>query len=174
MHEFGHVIAAKRTGCQIREVIMWPMGGLTLGERPSRWHRELVIAGAAPLVNLLLAPAIFLFWYWFGYYKGGDISQMLWSVGWANIGILLFNLLPIWPMDGGRIAQAAMEGQLGVGQSTRQLDSCIRLCLGGHRLVYACPCVRGRRPVISPYFVNVASLHVVLRDAGIGTTLGLS
>jgi Zn-dependent protease len=114
LHEFGHVLVARRFGRTAREVILSPLGGLAVIDLPKRpWH-ELLVAAAGPAVNLLLAPILFLLWYEFGYYRGGDVSLLLWSIAWANVYILVFNLLPIWPLDGGRVLQSAISSRIGL------------------------------------------------------------
>ncbi len=117
LHELGHVVAARRLGQTAQEVILWPLGGLALVEFSKRWGTELLIAAAGPAVNLVLVPIVFFLWHQFGYYHGGDVSNFLWQLGWANSAILLFNLLPIWPLDGGRIIQSAMTARLGLARS---------------------------------------------------------
>jgi Zn-dependent protease len=112
MHELGHVAASFRLGQKAPEIILWPLGGLALLETSNRWATELLIAGAGPAVNVLLVPVTCLSWYWFGYRRGGDVSLLLWRLAWVNVWILVSNLLPIWPLDGGRIALAAMTARL--------------------------------------------------------------
>jgi Zn-dependent protease len=113
MHEVGHMIATRWLSLKANEIILWPLGGLALIDPPKRWRAELLISSGGPLVNVALVPITFLSWYWIGYQRGGDLSLLLWQISWANASILLFNLLPIWPLDGGRIFRTALTGRLG-------------------------------------------------------------
>lgn len=117
LHELGHALAARYRRTPVREIVLWPLGGLAIGAAPRRWKDEFVIVGAGPLVNVVLGPVLFGLWYEFGYFRGGDISQLLWSLAWANVAMLIFNLLPIWPLDGGRLVQSALCGCIGVVRS---------------------------------------------------------
>src|SRR5262249_33669595 len=91
--------------------------GLAIGAVPRRWKDELLIVAAGPLVNIVLVPVLYALWYWIGYFRGGDVSQMLWSIAWANVAMLIFNLLPIWPLDGGRLVESALCGWIGIVRS---------------------------------------------------------
>jgi Zn-dependent protease len=117
MHELGHVIAARREHVPVREIVLWPLGGVVIGTKWLGWKAELLVVSAGPLVNLVLTPLLFGLWYWVGYHHGGDESRLLWEVAWANVGMLIFNLLPIWPLDGGRLVQSAMNGWMGIARS---------------------------------------------------------
>jgi stage IV sporulation protein FB len=103
LHEMGHVAVARGVGRAAREVVLWPLGGVALTEMPNWCADEVLVAAAGRAVNLVLLPVLFGMWYWFGYFRGGNVSQLLWRVAWDNVGILFFNLLPIWPLDGGRV-----------------------------------------------------------------------
>lgn len=123
LHEFGHAFMARYFGLPVREIILLPIGGVALLGRPTRQPvQELLIAAAGPAVNvaivLLLAPALYL--------SGEPLSgpgsllrpdntvpSVLAAVHWllgANISLVLFNLVPAFPMDGGRI----LRGLLGL------------------------------------------------------------
>jgi Zn-dependent protease len=113
VHEFGHVIAARRLGVLTAEVILWPLGGLAAMTIRPGTRGTVAIAAAGPLVNLVLVPVTFWLWWQFGYYRGGDVSRMLWGLAWANVNLVVFNLLPVWPLDGGRVAQAWVQHYMG-------------------------------------------------------------
>ena len=112
-HEVGHVLAGWSLWLDVREVVLWPLGGLAISAPPLTWRGELWLAAAGPLVNLLLVPLLFGAWYELGYYRGGDVSQLLWVWAWANVLVLGFNALPIWPLDGGTDAPRGPVGRTG-------------------------------------------------------------
>jgi Zn-dependent protease len=117
LHEMGHVVVARGVGRMAREVVLWPLGGVALMEMPNWCADEVLVAAAGPAVNLVLLPVLFGMWYWFGYFRGGNVSQLLWRIAWDNVGILFFNLLPIWPLDGGRVVQGTMAARWGITRS---------------------------------------------------------
>ena len=113
-HELGHLAAARSLGWRPREVILWPLGGLALIEpAPATWRARLWFVAAGPLVNVLLVPILFGAWYELGYYRGGDVSALLWTWSWLNVYMLAANVLPIWPLDGGQIVAALSQACLG-------------------------------------------------------------
>ncbi len=124
LHEFGHALAAQYFGIPVKEIVLLPIGGIAfLGRATRRPLEELVIAAAGPAVNIVivavLAPVAWLV-------SDGrlDLTPALlrpdgatpslseavqWLVG-ANIGLVLFNMIPAFPLDGGRI----LRGLLGL------------------------------------------------------------
>ncbi|MFN7984991.1 MAG: site-2 protease family protein [Vicinamibacterales bacterium] len=123
LHEFGHALAARYFGLPVREIVLLPIGGVALLGRPTRNAvQELVIAAAGPAVNVviiaLLAPLLWLI----GepvtmpgslMRPDGAVPSLAAAVHWllgVNISLVLFNLLPAFPMDGGRI----LRGLLGL------------------------------------------------------------
>lgn len=117
LHELGHAVAARYRRTPVQEIVLWPLGGLAIGAISRRWRDEFVIVACGPLVNVILVPMLFGLWYWLGYFRGGNISQLLWNLAWANFGMLIFNLLPIWPLDRGRLIQSAACGWIGIVRS---------------------------------------------------------
>jgi len=108
LHELGHSWVAIRKGCQVREIMLLPIGGVAkMSHIPSRPMDEFLVAAAGPLVSFLLAVAFFL------PYLLGVFSILLINLAWINLMLCLFNLLPSFPMDGGRIFRAFMTPRLG-------------------------------------------------------------
>lgn len=115
MHEFGHALMAARYHVKTRDITLWPIGGVArLEYLPEKPVQELMIALAGPLVNLaiiaVLIPLIFLGKGWpvafdpVEYYANGLLVNLV----MVNLSLFLFNLLPAFPMDGGRILRAIL------------------------------------------------------------------
>jgi Zn-dependent protease/CBS domain-containing protein len=114
LHEFGHVIAARRYGIRTPDITLLPIGGLARLERmPEEPWQEFVIAIAGPLVNVAIAVIIFVA---LGYTVGlNEISQIdnpradfFARLAGVNVFLVLFNLIPAFPMDGGRVLRAVI------------------------------------------------------------------
>ncbi len=127
LHETGHAAIAGRFGVRTTEIIMFPIGGVSRMERMLKPKEELFIALAGPLVNLLLSAAIFF--YMFEKHiavpaKPGDLltptdANALARLACGNLLLAGFNLLPAFPMDGGRILRALLSFIRPEDQATR-------------------------------------------------------
>lgn len=126
LHEYGHALAARRYGITTRDITLTPLGGIARLDRiPTRPWEELVVALAGPAVNLGIALAL---------------GAGLWAAhsplafdpeGWSglaavpqklvvmNLVLLAFNLIPAFPMDGGRVLRAGLAMGLGLERATR-------------------------------------------------------
>jgi Zn-dependent protease/CBS domain-containing protein len=124
LHEFGHILMARRFGIETPEVTLLPIGGVASLQRiPDKPAQELAVAIAGPLVNVAIAVLLLLF------LPGLDaraVSQLDDPhVGWlarlaaANIFLVLFNMIPAFPMDGGRVLRAVLAMRLGAARATR-------------------------------------------------------
>ena len=124
-HEFGHVLAARRYGIDTRDITLLPIGGVANIQRmPNRPGQEFLIAIAGPLVNVAIAVILIgLFRVTFTPDRIADIEQgrfdFVTRLVSVNIALFLFNLLPAFPMDGGRILRALLAMRLGRVQATR-------------------------------------------------------
>jgi Zn-dependent protease/CBS domain-containing protein len=114
LHEFGHVLAARRYGIRTPDITLLPIGGLARLERmPEEPRQELVIAIAGPLVNVVIAAVIFLV---LGSTVGlSEMAQIenprmdfFVRLAAVNVWLVLFNLIPAFPMDGGRVLRAVL------------------------------------------------------------------
>ncbi len=125
-HEFGHVAMARRFGVRTPDVILLPIGGLARLERmPEEPRQELLIALAGPAVTLALAAIFYAI-----LRAGGAAPPLLPSLRVAgnsvledlyriNVLLLLFNLIPAFPMDGGRVLRALLAARQGLARATR-------------------------------------------------------
>jgi Zn-dependent protease len=123
LHEFGHSLACRQTGGKADEIVLWPLGGVAFVKPPSRPGAELWSIAAGPLVNVALIPVILgLDWarLHFGWGAGeADYRRYLRYVTLMNYGLLIFNLLPVYPLDGGQILRSLLWFKLGKSRSLR-------------------------------------------------------
>ncbi|MBL8954400.1 MAG: site-2 protease family protein [Myxococcaceae bacterium] len=131
LHELGHSLTAKAYGIPVKEITLWPFGGVAqLGAKPKTPTEELLISLAGPAVNVVLAGAFFLIG-WLGLGAEGlkaamlDIGQtsptvvtLLGLLLGSNVILAVFNLIPALPMDGGRVLRALLSYRLGHGKAT--------------------------------------------------------
>lgn len=121
LHELGHLAAARGLRIPVTSVLLWPLGGFTGVRLPrGRFGAELLIALAGPAVNLLMALGLSILGLGgFPTWKVGgrwDFWSALW---WLNVLLGAFNLLPVFPLDGGRVLRSALAMGLGEDRGTR-------------------------------------------------------
>ncbi|MDB6125741.1 MAG: Peptidase [Pedosphaera sp.] len=121
MHEFGHSLACRQVGGQADQIILWPLGGVAYVAPPQRPGATLWSIAAGPLVNLILLPVltglIFLTDA-LGLQQAMPNAAKFLNVIWTiNLVLLIFNLLPIYPLDGGQILRSLLWFVLGRAQS---------------------------------------------------------
>ena len=123
-HEFGHIFVARRFGVTTPTVTLLPIGGVAQLERiPEKPSEEFLVAIAGPLVNVVIAVVLVVF---FGasldarHLAGVDKSavHMLDRLAAVNIFLVVFNLIPAFPMDGGRVLRALLASRLGYTRAT--------------------------------------------------------
>lgn len=133
LHELGHALMARRFGIRTRDITLYPIGGVArlerMTERPSE---ELWIALAGPAVNVaiaaLLTPLILAGVLFTPLVQGAasPLGREVWMLGvdflrhlrLANVVLVLFNLLPAFPMDGGRVLRALLAMRMGIVRAT--------------------------------------------------------
>jgi stage IV sporulation protein FB len=124
LHEFGHILMARRFGVVSKEVTLLPIGGVAdLNKMPEKPYQELLIALAGPAVNLAIAAALLL---GVGAIGVSAIAHLddpaiggMERLAAANLFLGAFNLVPAFPMDGGRVLRAALAMWLGQERATR-------------------------------------------------------
>src|SRR5215213_417358 len=128
LHEFGHSLVAQRLGIVVRSITLLPIGGVsnleTLPEKPSD---EVKITLAGPLVNVVLAPIFFGLGLLLGaeprmptdLFTGiGSVGQFFFYLGYLNVVLAVFNLIPAFPLDGGRVLRGVLATRLGALRAT--------------------------------------------------------
>jgi Zn-dependent protease len=123
LHEFGHALACRQVGGTANKIVLWPLGGVAYIDPPPRPAATLWSIAAGPLVNVVLAGAFYPLTMW-AWHSGWTITSpnaytLLWSVWAINLGLLVFNLLPIYPLDGGQILSAVLWFVLGRARSLK-------------------------------------------------------
>ena len=124
LHEFGHIFAARGFGVRTPDVILLPIGGVSRLERiPEQPSQEFLVAIAGPSVNVVITLVLV-------FIGGADLSaEHLAALGSANVGMIdrlaavnlflaLFNLIPAFPMDGGRVLRSLLATRLGYVNAT--------------------------------------------------------
>lgn len=121
LHELGHSLIARGRGYPVRDIVLTPIGGVAfLARSPRRPNDELVIAIAGPVVSLLIAigcwlaaPAIHLL-------HLPNLAATIAFIGYINLALVIFNMLPCFPMDGGRVYRAWQAKRVGRLEATRR------------------------------------------------------
>lgn len=123
LHEFGHIFAARHYGIGTPDVLLTPIGGVArIASLPDQPRQELVIALAGPAVTLLIVLVLGgAIWFRDGLQLPSDFVNLplLDSICWTNAVLLAFNLIPAFPMDGGRVLRALLAGRLGLVRGTQ-------------------------------------------------------
>ncbi len=116
LHELGHSYVAKKHGGNINNITLFLFGGVSsMEEIPRDPKTELNMALAGPAVSLLIGAALIIF---HEFFKQGSLSQdnpyirLIWLIGYINIVLCIFNLIPAFPMDGGRVLRAWLAGRM--------------------------------------------------------------
>lgn len=121
LHEFGHALACRQVGGMADRIVLWPLGGVAYVSPPPRPGATLWSIAAGPLVNVILAPlltVVYVLARKSGLYASApDVYLFLRAVCFMNLGLLVFNLLPIFPLDGGQILRSLLWFPFGRARS---------------------------------------------------------
>ncbi len=121
LHEYGHALACRQVGGRSDHIVLWPLGGVAYVDPPPRPGATLWSIAAGPLVNVLLLVVLGPIFLWS---RSAGLSQAMPNV-YAfvqaafviNVGLLIFNMLPIYPLDGGQILRSLLWFPLGRARS---------------------------------------------------------
>lgn len=126
LHEFGHALACKSTGGKADTIVLWPLGGVAFVQPPPRPGPTLWSIAAGPLVNVLLVPVLALAIIASGVevtdqglVAANDFQRFVVWLSFINFILLVFNMLPIYPLDGGQILQSLLWFFLGRSRSLK-------------------------------------------------------
>ncbi|HEX3877404.1 MAG TPA: site-2 protease family protein [Bryobacteraceae bacterium] len=125
LHELGHTLASRRYGIKTLEIVMFPIGGVSRPERQPKPSEELPISLAGPLVNLFIALALIAWmsvqqgWVDIAALKEPTDANLAERIAAGNLALFAFNLLPAYPMDGGRILRSFLALHRPVEEATR-------------------------------------------------------
>src|SRR5262245_4292593 len=110
LHEFGHALACRQVGGKADTIMLWPLGGVAFVTPPQRPGAVLWSIAAGPLVNVILIPITLL--PLLALFRGdravSDPQQFFQHLAVMNLGLLIFNILPVYPLDGGQIVMALL------------------------------------------------------------------
>jgi Zn-dependent protease/CBS domain-containing protein len=176
LHEFGHILMARRFGVRTPDVLLLPIGGVARLERiPDEPKQELLIAIAGPAVTLAIIVLLYPIVVLSGQQPSlpdptiGDVPFAL-RLMVVNIYLLLFNLIPAFPMDGGRVLRALLASRMGIVRGTRvaaALGQAFAIVGGLYGITHAEPFL-----VLIAFFVflgaNAEAAAVETRAAGEG------
>lgn len=126
LHELGHTLVLRHYGIRTLEIVMFPIGGVSRPERPPKAREELWVALAGPLVNAGIAAILYA---WQAIYQGQLVAiellreptdaNLAQRIAFGNLLLCLFNLLPAYPMDGGRILRSLLALHRTEDEATR-------------------------------------------------------
>ena len=117
LHEFGHAFACRSVGGRADQIVLWPLGGVAYVDPPQRPGALLWSIAAGPLVNVALVPALGVFQVLVSGRFTPDVQNLAANLTYINLALLVFNLLPIYPLDGGQILGALLWFVLGRARS---------------------------------------------------------
>ncbi len=136
LHEFGHALACRSVGGRADTILLWPLGGVAYVNPPARPGALLWSVAAGPLVNVVLPVTIGAAFFVLGTGIGSDnVEHFVVVLAAINAILLVFNILPIYPLDGGQMVRAALwfavgrERSLGIAASLGLIASVLGAAL---------------------------------------------
>jgi len=117
VHELGHTLAAQLLGIEVRSIVLWPLGGFTnLSRKPERPFHSLLVSGSGPLANIVIL--VVLTTVYFGLLLAVPatalnqvpfLMRLLSALAILNLVLVVFNLLPVYPLDGGKMMRSGLQ-----------------------------------------------------------------
>ena len=121
LHEFGHAMACRQVGGKANRILLWPFGGVAYVNPPQRPGATLWSIAAGPLVNVALLPlllGLFAFARMHGWAQSShDLYLFVRAIVAIDVGLLVFNMLPVYPLDGGQILRSLLWFAMGRARS---------------------------------------------------------
>jgi Zn-dependent protease len=119
LHEMGHALACRQEGGEANLIVLWPLGGVAYVSPPPRPGATLWSIAAGPLVNVALLPVLYFLWQVMPAMAAlpPDVVRYFRAIFYVNCGLLIFNLLPIYPLDGGQIVRSLLWFVMGRAHS---------------------------------------------------------
>lgn len=131
MHEFGHALATRSVGGKADRILLWPLGGIAFVRAPQRPGATLWAIAAGPLVNVILIPVtVGAYLLAVRFHMPADVLKYAEMLAWINAGLLIFNIMPFYPLDGGQILRSLLWFIVGPVTSLR-VASIIGFCAIG-------------------------------------------
>jgi len=161
LHEFGHALACRQTGGTADHIVLWPLGGIAFVNPPRRPGAVLWSIAAGPLVNVALAPVLALLVFLAAQAglagSAPDTFRLIRTINGLNLVLLIFNMLPVYPLDGGQILQALLWFPLGEIRSL-QIASVIGLI--GAVVLAAVAFLLG---LMQPFWIAIMAFFLISR-----------
>jgi stage IV sporulation protein FB len=171
LHEYGHALAARVYGVQTRDIIVTPLGGIARMERmPESPVAEIIIALAGPAVNVVICAVLMTVLLLAGAHADEAAVKQFRIVSWAdfgwmlwgcNVGMAIFNMLPAFPSDGGRVLRAMLTlfvGRLPATQVAVGLGAVVAVGLGILGIIGGAP----QLPFIALLFAFIGQMELMM------------
>ena len=135
LHELSHSVMALSKGIPVRGITLFIFGGVSrLDKEPERPLIEFMVAAVGPLMSLALAAVLGGIWFLMG--RGDSpVEMVLVLLMWTNLSLGVFNLVPGYPLDGGRLLRAGIWGLTGNHRKATRISSGMGLLVGGGMLL---------------------------------------
>lgn len=166
LHEFGHALACRSVGGEANTIVLWPLGGVAFVSPPVRPGAVLWSIAAGPLVNLVLIP-VFAFLIFVATMVSsatgwqGVTNFAIWLFA-INAFMFLFNMMPIYPLDGGQILQSVLWFWVGRARSTL-IASWIGVGGGALMVLAALLLLLSDVPPLDPYLLLAVSIFILMQ-----------
>ena len=171
-HEFGHALACRSVGGTANLIVLWPLGGVAYVAPPQRPGAQLWSIAAGPLVNVILFPTLFLLvalgkklgWH----DSHPDAFMLLQHLALINTVLLFFNLLPIYPLDGGQILRSVLWFPFGRASSLFATSIIGFISLAGLIILAVCtiPIWLGHVTFFTPIWLGLISFFILMNCWG--------